>query len=1141
MNIKTLINLCPAKLCFVGFLLFFFNPLFSQDCTTVNNIGITDSDNDNICDLYDLDDDNDGIPDTVECGIPDIILNGSFELGNLVPPNNWGLIHDSNIVGWNSSLPNRLIEYWGRNFLGITAPEGDIIVELNSTAPSAIYQTINVNPGDQILWSLNHKGRVGIDRASVRIGNNFATAPVQTIMETDRFTFEQYAGLYTVPAGQTNTLFIIESVSTAGNRPSVGNLIDNVQIFLIRNCPDFDGDGIPNDQDLDSDNDGVYDVVESGGDDLNDDGRADDDDNNVDNSTTKGIPTSAGNGTTPIDTGNDGTPDFLNLDSDADGCSDADEAYNDPDADGNDTGVYGVDPATVDSNGLVIGAPYTDPFVINRPILKVKKQVLDINGIDITGGAVNPGDQLFYELEIENQGNEDIINASIRDALPTNVIFNTGSITGSLGLNGSYNSANHEVNITIDDEQIERFDGPTSIRFGVNVVSSCADLRDACSNEITNIAVSSYTGSVSNINITNEDSVLAQDSCLFDIEGASTVTIDLASCDGNFEAFICTGSIDLVAGSGFSTYVWTNLDTGATVGTNQTLTVSTGGRYRVDKGGNPSCNDLFEIWTVTAFNTVTNPIIPIANDPNVNGNVRTCPITGDPLPELFLCGATDSIYLDSGFVDANSIIWERLDPAACPTVPRNGDCPTVDGGCAADWTQVATTRDYTVSDAGEYRITTVFDGNCTITFYFNVFKNNFEPNLVIVRDIVCSTPGTLRVQNSSSQYEYQLVTPGGGTIGYQASPEFTGLTEGGTYTVNVRQNSGLSTACLFTTTQFMEVLDSTVSITATDPGCPGGRGEVHIQVTDGDANYTYNISSATNPFTASEGPTTNPNHTFTGLNIDTYNVEVLSYDGECIDTQSITVDPSPVFSAITTLQRDLSCNVNYQPDPGVSSPPFDPDQFIALVEVNVTGGIGGFIYGTNSTMTPPLLTPEPSTSNVFRFTTIGTHTIFVQDTSTGCIIPAGSVVVSPYEEIQATLTAINPDCPGDDGSLFIQLIAGEGPFTYVLNSSTFVSSNGDHTFINIPVGNHSVQVIDRFGCRHPALNATVVGADILTADIAITQEYRCDASGSSVTPQLGEITISNPQNGNGSYEYSIDGVDFTNTTGIFTGLTDGTY
>ena len=64
---------------------------------------------------------------------------------------------------------------------------------------------------------------------------------------------------------------------------------------------------------------------------------------------------------------------------------------------------------------------------------------------------------------------------------------------------------------------------------------------------------------------------------------------------------------------------------------------------------------------------------------------------------------------------------------------------------------------------------------------------------------------------------------------------------------------------------------------------------------------------------------------------------------------------------------------------------------------------------------------------------------------------------------------------------------------------------------------------------------------MLTADIAITQEYRCDASGSNITPQLGQITVTNPQNGNGSYEYSIDGLDFSNTTGVFDNLTDATY
>ncbi|WP_219011037.1 hypothetical protein, partial [Aquimarina litoralis] len=197
----------------------------------------------------------------------------------------------------------------------------------------------------------------------------------------------------------------------------------------------------------------------------------------------------------------------------------------------------------------------------------------------------------------------------------------------------------------------------------------------------------------------------------------------------------------------------------------------------------------------------------------------------------------------------------------------------LDSTCDPDWVQVATTRDFTVTEAGEYRIRVEFDGNCEIDFYFNVFKNNFEPNLVIVRDIVCNTPGILRVQNSSNEYEYQLITPISGTvIGYQASPEFTGLTEQGTYTVNVRQSNGLPTACVFQATEFMEELDSTVSITPVSPSCPSDQGSIQIQVTDGDSNYTYNISSTTTAFTASEGPTTDPNHIFTGLDADVYDV-----------------------------------------------------------------------------------------------------------------------------------------------------------------------------------------------------------------------------------------------------------------------------
>ncbi|WP_019036975.1 PA14 domain-containing protein [Psychroflexus tropicus] len=63
-------------------------------------------------------------------------------------------------------------------------------------------------------------------------------------------------------------------------------------------------------------------------------------------------------GGTSFDTDGDGTPDYLDLDSDNDGCSDANEYYGLSDADGGDDGVFGAGAPAVDADGLVIAAGY---------------------------------------------------------------------------------------------------------------------------------------------------------------------------------------------------------------------------------------------------------------------------------------------------------------------------------------------------------------------------------------------------------------------------------------------------------------------------------------------------------------------------------------------------------------------------------------------------------------------------------------------------------------------------------------------------------------------------------------------------------------------------------------------------------------
>ena len=86
---------------------------------------------------------------------------------------------------------------------------------------------------------------------------------------------------------------------------------------------DPDGDGIPSEFDLDSDGDGIPDIIEAGGVDENGDGRVDD----FEDTDQNGLADALDREPLPIpDTDGDGIPDFLDKDSDDDGVTDVREA-----------------------------------------------------------------------------------------------------------------------------------------------------------------------------------------------------------------------------------------------------------------------------------------------------------------------------------------------------------------------------------------------------------------------------------------------------------------------------------------------------------------------------------------------------------------------------------------------------------------------------------------------------------------------------------------------------------------------------------------------------------------------------------------------------------------------------------------------
>ena len=197
----------------------------------------------------------------------------------------------------------------------------------------------------------------------------------------------------------------------------------------VNDNADKDLDGIPNQYDLDSDNDGIPDVVESYGVDANGDGiidnytdtDADGFSQNVDANST-GVQGS-GNGLGAQDFDGDGIPNYLDLDSDNDGIPDVIEALG---ADSNNDGK--LDGFTdANSDGIA------DNFVSATALLKTGTDLSPVDGRADSYPNKNK-DQDFrpnaYDLDSDGDGIPDVVEAGFADAN-----FN-GIVDGSFGSNG---------------------------------------------------------------------------------------------------------------------------------------------------------------------------------------------------------------------------------------------------------------------------------------------------------------------------------------------------------------------------------------------------------------------------------------------------------------------------------------------------------------------------------------------------------------------------------------------------------------------------------------------------------------------------------------------------------------------------------
>ncbi|MBO0952355.1 beta strand repeat-containing protein [Fibrella forsythiae] len=653
------------------------------------------------------------------------------------------------------------------------------------------------------------------------------------------------------------------------------------------------------------------------------------------------------------------------------------------------------------------------------------------------------------------------------------------------------------------------------------------------------VTVSGLTAGVYTFSVTTTNSLNSSSACTS--TATTSVTVDAPptvtlSNSGTLTCSVTSNTLTATSSTSGTSYAFSGPGLNQTSAAN-TAVVTQAGTYTVLVTTASGCT---AVATTTVSSNTTTPLAPTAAvtaQPNctlATGTITVSAPTGSQLA-YSIDGATytnttgvfTGVAPGSYSVTVRNTVSGCISPATSVTVnaqPPTPAAPTASVTSQPTCTNPAGTITITAPtgtgltysiDGTTYSGTTVFSGVAPGSYSVTVRNSSgctsaatvVTVNQALLASAAPTATVTAQPNCTLATGTITITAPTGlgfsysidGTTYTNTTGVFTGVAPG-IYAVTDRNLVGCISAATSVTVTAQPPTPVAPGISLLQPGCTLATGTISVTAPTG-TGLTYSINGTTY---------TNTTGIFTSVAPGSYSVTVRNSSGCTSAPTAVTINTQPP----TPLAPTATVTVQ-------------PSCTLATGTITITAPTGtGLTYSIDGTT-------YTNTTGVFSGVAPGSYSVTVRNSS-GCISSATSVTVNaqPATPIAPTVSvSAQPSCTMATGTITITAPVGPG-LTYSIDGTSYTNTTG--TFTGVAPGSYSVTVRNSSGCTSAATSVTVTAQPPtpVAPTATVTAQPSCTLS-------TGTITITAPT-GTG-LTYSINGTDYTNTTGTFTGVAPGSY